>query len=105
MIDRLVPAWSPIPFHPGPGTGGAVNYKRIWERKDDLASLGPMLTEDRPQAELFWPKRMRKIWDEMSSGEGDVHTERIVLRVAWRDSFEDHLRVLAAAAAEGPPLS
>jgi hypothetical protein len=104
IVDRLAPAWSEIPFYGGPGTGGAVNYRRIWERKGDMATIAPMLGEDRPQAELFRPKRMRKLWEEMRSGEGDVHAERIVLRVAWRDSFDDHLRVLERAAAVGPRL-
>ena len=63
-----------------------------------------MLGEDRPQVELFRPKRMRRLWEEMQSGEGDVHTERIVLRVAWRDSFDDHLRVLEIAAGILKPL-
>jgi hypothetical protein len=104
IVDRLAPAWSDIPFYGGPGTGGAVNYRRIWERRDDMATIAPMLGEDRPQVDLFRQQRMRKLWEEMQRGEGDVHMERVVLRVAWRDSFDDHLRVLERAAAAGPRL-
>jgi hypothetical protein len=104
IVDRLAPAWSGIPFYGGPGTGGAVNYRRIWERRDDMATICPMLGEDRPQVDLFRQPRMRKLWEEMRTGEGDVHAERVVLRVAWRDSFDDHLRVLERAASAGPRL-
>lgn len=105
MVAQLAPAWADIPFYGGPGSDGAVNYQRIWERQADMAHLEAMLGDERPQSELFRQERIRSLWDEARTGTGTVHHERILLRIAWRDSFEDHLQVLAAAAAQGRGLS
>jgi len=43
------------------------------------------------------------MWAEVRRGEGHAHYEAILLRIAWRVGFEDHLRLLGERASHQAP--
>jgi hypothetical protein len=106
IIRRLVPEWRRVPFFHG--TGGRLpklNRDRIWEKPRHSQQLEAMLERRSLWSDLFVSRRVDEIWAEVNRGEAHAHYEAILLRIAWRVGYEDHLRLLGdRVAVEAAPL-
>jgi hypothetical protein len=98
VIARLASQWKEVPFYSGGGVGGTIEYSRIWERAADADHLGRMIEGDDSWHPEYRPERVREIWAEARAGQGTTHHERVILRIAWRASFGEHLALLGRRA-------
>jgi hypothetical protein len=98
VIARLAPQWGDVPFYSGGGTDGTIEYSRIWEREADADRLERMIEDDDSWHSDFRAGRVKELWADARSGQGTAHHERAFLRIAWRVSFDEHLRMLARRA-------
>ncbi len=96
VVERLVPEWSGVEIFESE-TGGEINRSRLWDREGPVAELEAMLADEATWETAFEPARMREIWDRIGAGGGKAHDERVLMRLAWRVGFEDHLAALERA--------
>ena len=81
-----------------------MNRDRIWEKPRHSDQLEEMLASDSVWRDLFHPERVHKMWADAKAGRGRSNYEPLLLRIAWRVCFEDHLRVLGDRATRVPVL-
>ena len=106
IVARLVPEWNSVPFfHGGEGRMPEMNRDRIWEKPRHSDQLEEMLASDSVWRDLFHPERVHKMWADAKAGRGRSNYEPLLMRIAWRVCFEDHLRVLGDRATRAPRVA
>ncbi len=99
VIGELLPEWKKVPFfHAESAPLRETKQVRIWDKAGHSDELGRLIANDESWHGLFDPGVVAAMWDEAKAGDARNHFEPTFTRVAWRTTFEDHLRVLAAAA-------
>lgn len=112
---KLVPEWADVPYFAGKpkmdlrakllGRWRRVEKRpMIWEGADGV-ELERMIADEGPWTELYDRARVREIWRLATTGRADPHFQDVLEGIAYREAFEGHLRILAAAAGQGPPLT
>lgn len=96
IVDRLVPEWSGVRIFEAP-TGGPMKRSWLWERAGPAAEIESMLASEGSWDQAFDPRRVGEIWERIKAGGGRAHDERILMRLAWRVGFEQHLAALEGA--------
>jgi hypothetical protein len=103
VVGSLVPAWKRIPFFKsGAARTRQMNRDRIWAKPRHADELGELIEDESSWAEWFDAARVREMWAQAREGDGHPHYESVFMRLAWRACFEDHLRLLASRASDGP---
>ena len=101
----LVPSWRRIPFfQPGGGRTRQMNRDRIWSKPRHADELAQLIAERSSWAEWFDAARVQEMWARARDGGAHPHDEPVFMRLAWRACFEDHLRLLASRASDGPRI-
>jgi hypothetical protein len=99
LIERLVPAWSGVPFYSATlKQRGAVRQQRLWE-EPDVDLLSGVVTESDDWGDGFDVGHVRDIWRGALAGRAAARDELLLQRVVWRAAFTDHL-----AAVNGEPV-
>jgi hypothetical protein len=100
LIAAAVPEWRRVPFFTGvSGPMPEIRRRRIWERPGEAAAVEEMIASERAWPEMLRADAIRPMWDEVRAGGGSRDWEHVFDRLAWRVTFEDHLRTLAERAA------
>jgi hypothetical protein len=106
ILRRLIPEWERIPFFHGDGGRlPQVNRDRIWDKPRHSEEIEAMLDRRSLWSDLFVPERIHQMWAEVKRGEGHSHYEAILLRLAWRVCYEDHLNLIASRAKSTPAFA
>jgi hypothetical protein len=96
VLDKLLPAWSSIPFfHGGGGRMRPMRRQRIWERPRHAEDMEEMIASPELWSDAFEPDRIQAMWREAKAGEGHSHYEAAFMRIAWRVCFARHAESLA----------
>jgi hypothetical protein len=102
-VALLVPSWKRIPFfQPGASRTRRMNRDRIWAKPRHADELAQLIAEESSWGEWFDVARVKAMWDRARDGGAHPHDEPVFMRLAWRACFEDHLRLLASRASDGP---
>ena len=75
----------------------------IWEGSDG-DELEATIAADGAWSSIYDGDRVREIWASSRAGQADAHFQDVFEGIIYREAFEDHLALLAAEAAVGPPL-
>jgi hypothetical protein len=103
VVSLLVPSWKRVPFfQSGGGRTRQMNRDRIWAKPRHAGELQQLIEDESSWAEWFDAARVREMWDQARNGDGHPHSESVFMRLAWRACYEDHLRLLASRASQGP---
>jgi len=98
VIGSLVPEWKDVPFYEAESSSlRETKQVRIWEKAGHSEELARVIAQDESWHTLFHPEIIRAMWSEALAGEARNYFEPTFTRVAWRASFDEHLRVLARA--------
>jgi hypothetical protein len=99
LIERLVPAWSSVPFYRATlKQRSAVQQERLWEEADvDL--LSGVIADSDDWGDGFDVAQVQEIWRGALAGRAAARDELLLQRVVWRAAFTDHL-----AAVNGEPV-
>jgi hypothetical protein len=103
LIARLVPEWTEVPFFEPDASDPAADTTRarLWEKPRHAEAVDEMLADGKAWPKLFRRRPTRRAWKDARKGKGHPHWEAVFARIAWRETFEDHLAALARAAASG----
>jgi len=110
----LVPSWERVPYFKIAPAGGVLARLRgrrfraekrpmIWEGSDG-DELEATIAADGAWSSIYDGDRVREIWASSRAGQADAHFQDVFEGIIYREAFEDHLALLAAEAAVGPPL-
>lgn len=100
LIERLVPEWSGIGFFEKEDARmPTILRPRLWDAPRDAEVVEEILREPSSWSGLFRPKRMRKLWAEVVSGDGKPQYEQLFQRLVWRVTYDEHLELLGRRAA------
>lgn len=91
LIERLVPAWSQVPFYSATlKQRTAIQQERLWEDADvDLVS-GVIANAD-DWGDGFDVAQVQEIWRGALAGQAAARDELLLQRVVWRAAFTAHL--------------
>jgi hypothetical protein len=99
LIERLVPAWTRVPFYSATlKQRSAVPQQRLWE-ESDVDLLSGVITDADDWGDGFDVPQVRDIWRGALAGRAAARDELLLQRVVWRAAFTDHL-----AAVNGEPI-
>lgn len=106
MVERLVPAWTEVPYFKAERAPiRTVRRLRIWEAPEDAAAIERLISSDGPWSELYRPERVREMWAKLRAGEGKGSWEAVFEGIAYRAAFDEYLAMLRERSAAGPALA
>ncbi len=98
VVSELLPEWADAPYFERSENAPETKRTRIWDKPGHREELGEMVMSDESWHDLFDVEAVRAAWSEALRGDAHPHWETVFTRVAWRSSFEGHLRALDRAA-------
>ena len=98
LIGRLVPEWRDMPFFEAPKEKmPTIRRDRLWEIERDVPVFEEILAAGGSWTEIYRADEAKSAWKELRAGGGSAKWEGIFEGIAYRHTYDDHLRRLNEA--------